>query len=197
MSEENLEKTHSLHHYFTDKIISFLKSKGITTMGWNEILHDKIDRDVIIQWWKLSKKQVMMHLQKGGKVVQSKFFRYYLDYNYFVTPLRKTYSFEPIPRKLKKKYHHNILGVEATIWTEWIPTVERLEWQVFPRFFAVAETGWSQKANKNYKDFKKRLAVLSRRIDVLGIDYTPLDEVDPSNWVRLRNMKNAFKWPEI
>ena len=197
MTEEDIENTHSLHHYFTDKITAFLKSKGKITMGWNEILHDKIDREVIIQWWKLNKKQVMKHLQENGKVVLSRFFRYYFDYNYFVTPLRKTYSFEPIPRKLKKRYHHNILGVEATIWTEWIPTIKRLEWQVFPRFFALAETGWSQKPNKNYKDFKKRLIVLSRRLDVLGINYASIEEVDPSNWVRFKNMKKAFKWPEI
>ena len=195
--KENIDEVHSLHHYFTDRIASFLTSKGKTTMGWNEILHDEIDRNVIIQWWKMNKKQVMTHIQEGGNVVLSRFFRYYLDYNYIVTPLRKSYSFEPIPKDMDKKYHPNILGVEATIWTEWIPTIERLEWQVFPRLFAIAETGWSLRERKNYKDFRKRLSHMSKRLDILGVQYAPLEEVDPSNWYRFWHLKNAFKWPEI
>ncbi|MHA2255033.1 MAG: beta-N-acetylhexosaminidase, partial [Candidatus Heimdallarchaeaceae archaeon] len=180
MRKENINDIQSLHYYFTDRIASFLKSEGKTTMGWNEILHNKIDRNVIIQWWKMNKKQVMKHMQEGGNVVVSRFFRYYLDYNYIVTPLRKTYGFEPVPKGLEKEYHNNILGVEATIWTEWIPSIDRMEWQVFPRLFAIAETGWSKRERKDYKDFRKRLSHMAKRLDVLGVQYAPLDEVDPS-----------------
>ncbi|NPD90085.1 MAG: beta-N-acetylhexosaminidase [Asgard group archaeon] len=197
MKNENIDEVQSLHHYFTDRIASFLKSKGIITMGWNEILHNKIDRNVIIHWWKMNKKQVMTHIQEGGNVVVSRFFRYYLDYNYIVTPLKKTYAFEPVPKDLDEKYYTNILGVEATIWTEWIPTIERLEWQVFPRLSAIAETGWSLRERRNYKDFRGRLSRFSKRLDFLGVQYAPLEEVDPSNWYRFWHLRNAFKWPKI
>jgi hexosaminidase len=197
MKVENINKVQSLHHYFTDSIVSFLKSKGKRTMGWNEILHKDIEKEVIIQWWRMNKKQVISHIQKTGNVVVSRFFRYYLDYNYIVTPLRKTYSFEPIPKNLSEEYHRNILGVEATIWTEWIPTIERLEWQVFPRLFAIAETGWSQRKRKDYKDFVKRLHHLSKRLDILGVNHAPLEEVNPSKLQRIWNLRKAFKWPEI
>ncbi|TET80135.1 MAG: hypothetical protein E3J43_02670, partial [Candidatus Heimdallarchaeota archaeon] len=125
------------------------------------------------------------------------FFRYYLDYNYFVTPLRKTYNFEPIPRKLKKEHHGKIKGVEAPIWTEWVPNTKRLDWQVFPRLIGVAETAWSLKQNRIFNSFISRLENFNQILDSMNVNYAKLDEVNPKGLKRLINLRRAFKWPEI
>ncbi|MCK4896731.1 MAG: family 20 glycosylhydrolase, partial [Candidatus Heimdallarchaeota archaeon] len=121
----------------------------------------------------------------------------YLDYNYIVTPLKKTYFHEPNLKNIKPEQYRQILGIEAPIWTEWVPNRDRLDWQLFPRLAAVSEIGWTIKSNKNYKNFRKRLIDFSRRLDYLGVKYADLKEVDPNPLKRIWNLRRAFKWPEI
>ena len=198
MEEEGLKKYKELHSYFIKRISDYLKSNGRRTIGWNEILDEKTDVGVIGQFWApTGKKQVLNHIKKGGEIVVSNFFRYYLDYNYFVTPLRKTYNFDPIPKGLKKEYHDQIMGVEAPIWTEWVPNTDRLDWQVFPRLAAVAETAWTLEQNKNYRSFVNRLGKFNKILDSMDVKYASLDEVNPKSVKRFINLRRALKWPEV
>jgi hexosaminidase len=96
-----------------------------------------------------------------------------------MTPLSKTYNFEPIPAALEPKFHENILGIEAPLWTEWIPNQRRIDWQTFPRLIAVAETAWSQINTKNYQSFKKRLDLHLKRLEILGVEFADRKEFDP------------------
>ena len=198
MEEEGLEKHKELHSYFTERISDYLKSRGRRTIGWNEILDEKTDVDVIGQFWApTGKKQVLKHIRKGGEIVVSNFFHYYLDYNYFVTPLRKTYNFDPIPKGLKKEHYDQIMGVEAPIWTEWVPNTDRLYWQVFPRLAAVAETAWTLDQNKSYRSFVNRLGKFNQILDSMDVKYASLDEVNPKSVKRFINLRRALKWPEV
>jgi N-acetyl-beta-hexosaminidase len=62
---------------------------------------------------------------------------------------------------------------------------------------ASAEVGWTQKAKKNYINFKKRLSNLFYLLDMLGLPYAKLDEVDPNNFKRFSRFYKWFKWPAI
>ena len=95
----------------------------------------------------------------------------YLNYPYKIIRLRKTYRYDPIPKQLEEKYHKYILGLEACSWAEFIPNNKRLEWQVFPRLIAVAETGWTPKKKKDFNSFKKRLDPYLKRLELSGINY--------------------------
>jgi hexosaminidase len=164
-------------------------------MGWNQILNNKLPSDAIAQYWMLDKKKVIKHLTRGRKIVMSKFGRVYLDYGYAFTPLRKTYAYEPVPKELKKQHHENILGVEATMWTEWVPNAKRLYWQLFPRLIAVAETGWTQKEKKDYNSFKMRLDMFLKRLEYLGINHALKEEIDPGFFKTLFGFLTIFKAP--
>ena len=197
MKAEELKNTKELRKYFTKRIVNFLKSHDKKAIGWNEILYEGIEKEVIIQWWLRNKSEVLNHIYNGGNIVSSHLFHLYLDYNYILTPLKKTYSFEPIPKKIDEKHHEKILGIEAPLWCEWVPNKERLEWQIFPRLAAVAEIGWTLKENKNYKKFIQRLEQFYKILDEFGVNYAPLNNVNPSRAYRIFNLKKAFKWPEI
>ncbi|MFW9851947.1 MAG: beta-N-acetylhexosaminidase [Candidatus Thorarchaeota archaeon] len=197
MKNEKIKKIENLRNYFTQRIVVYLKSQNKNAIGWNEILYDGIDKDVIAQWWLGKKSRILNHIHSGGSIVASHLFHVYLDYNYILIPLQKTYSFEPIPKKLNDKYHKKILGVEAPLWCEWVPDRERLEWQIFPRLVAVAEIGWTLRENKNYKSFIKRLKYFNEKLDALGVNYAPLKDVSPTKPYRILKWKNALKWPEV
>jgi hexosaminidase len=197
MKEIGISNTHDLQVYFTNRIGEYLKKKGRRLMGWNEILGESLAPDAIAQWWVGNKKKVLHHLHQGRNFVMSKVGFVYFDYNYVLTPLKKCYNYEPIPKELEEEYHNNVLGIEAPLWTEWVPTKERLGWQVFPRLFAVAETGWTPKHQKNYSDFKQRLKKLIPILSKFNLISADLSEVDPSAIYRLFHLISIIKWPEI
>ena len=72
-------------------------------------------------------------------------------------PVEKVYSFEPVPEELTADESRHILGVQANLWTEYVPTYRHVEYMELPRMAALAEVQWVQPAQKNYADFLKRL----------------------------------------
>ncbi len=132
--------------------MSFSPPRAGKAIVWNESLNSGIvDGSVTVQMWMDKKKRSYAFADKGGKVIASDFFHYYCDYPYAMTPLIKTYNYEPAPKKLKKP--ENIIGVETPIWTEFINNFDRLCELFFPRLAAVAETGWTDRENKSAADF--------------------------------------------
>jgi hexosaminidase len=49
------------------------------------------------------------------------------------------------------------LGIQANAWTEYIRDSRRLEYMLFPRLLAIAETAWNGRKRSSYADFKQRL----------------------------------------
>ncbi|MFX1595273.1 MAG: beta-N-acetylhexosaminidase [Promethearchaeota archaeon] len=176
---EGLKDEKELQVYFTNRLYKFLTSIGQKIICWNDALKDNVNRKIICQFWLHGKKKVYNHLKKGGNVINSNFRYTYLDLSYPFIPLKRAYKFDPIPKLLRKKYHKNILGLEAPMWGELIPTINRLEWQTFPRLIAFAETGWSPKQRKNYSSFQIRLKAFLKRLDILGVNYARENKYKP------------------
>ncbi|MBN2154658.1 MAG: beta-N-acetylhexosaminidase [Candidatus Lokiarchaeota archaeon] len=195
IKKENLKDERDLQVYFTNRVAKYLESKGKCIIGWNEILGESLNKNAIVQWWLGNPKKVKKYIPKGRKFVMSPFGKTYLDYNYLMHPMRKFY-FEPVPNPVKT-YESGIIGVETPIWTEWVPNLERLGWQVFPRLFATAEVAWTKPNLMNYALFKKRIPQLLKFLDALGIPYAELEEVDPSNWKRFTHLRKWLQWPEV
>lgn len=175
-----------LQHYFTNEIMEYLNKKGKITMGWNEIIKSGSHTDAIVQHWLRDVDSVNSHLENGGKAVMSNFFHVYFNYDYVVIPMRKTYSYDPIPDGLSKDAENNILGIEGAIWTQWIKNERNLFCYTFPRLAALAEVGWTQDSQKDYADFKKRLEKsFLDHLKYLQIPFMPLQKVDPSLFRRI------------
>ena len=81
----------------------------------------------------------------------------YLDYDYKSISLQNAYDFNPIPAGLPKELETKVLGTGCQMWGEFIPTVESINYKVYPRLAAYAEGGWTAVENKNYSRFKKAL----------------------------------------
>ncbi|HET9278507.1 MAG TPA: family 20 glycosylhydrolase, partial [Flavitalea sp.] len=79
------------------------------------------------------------------------------------------YSFEPVPEGVDPKY---IKGGQGNIWTEQIYNTRHLQYMVWPRGFAVAESVWSPKEKKNWNDFTKRVEANFGRMDQREIRYS-------------------------
>ncbi|NUM47978.1 MAG: beta-N-acetylhexosaminidase [Anaerolineales bacterium] len=182
MKQEGLKTPHALQGYVTNRIAAYLSAHGRRAMGWNQILHEELDEQAIVHYWVGNQKPVIEAIKNGRDVVMSAFLHTYLDHGYSLTSLRKAYQYDPILPKLDAHAQH-ILGLEAPLWTEFVPTRARLDYQTFPRLLAFAETGWTLQARKNYPDFQQRLAAFAPRLDELGIQYARGNDLKP-NWLK-------------
>ena len=179
IKKENLKDEEALQGWFTNRIVDFLKSKGRKAVVWNESLKSgTVDGSVTVQMWMDRKKLSVDFANGGGRMINSDFYHYYCDYPYGMTPLKKTYRYNPIHKNIKDK--NTVIGVEAPIWTEYINNFDRLCFMCFPRFTAVAETGWTETANKNAADFQRRFSVYENILKEIGINPAPKKEWNPS-----------------
>mgnify|MGYP000945847070 CR=1 FL=1 len=178
--DNNLKSFSELQSHFINKIIERLEQKGKTVIVWNEAIYGGLLKDgAICQYWSDGKKprRVFAAADGGRKTIISKFSPYYLDYPYGMTPLKKTYNFDPEMDGFTSEGLKNIMGVEAPLWTEYVDTEEKLFYQMLPRLMAVAESGWG--SAKDYTDFKVRLESLRPLFAMMGIKMPSLGECDP------------------
>ncbi|MCL4107382.1 UNVERIFIED_CONTAM: hypothetical protein GTU68_067293 [Idotea baltica] len=188
MKENNLETPAGLQVFFTNRISLYLQGKGRRMMGWNEIMghnvHDyqdakdtesdqKLASNTVVHFWKGDIEKLTDAASNGYDIVNSLHSSTYLDYNYKSIPLKKAYSFDPIPEKLEPEFHDKVIGTGCQMWGEWIPTAGNMHFLTFPRIAAYSEVGWTRKVNKDYDHFKSSLVNLQERWTKKGIYYAP------------------------
>ena len=164
----DLKDEHELQSYFIKRVEKFLNSKGKAIIGWDEILEGGLAPNATVMSWR-GEKGGIAAAKLGHNVIMSPNTFLYLDYyqtaeqrkreplaNGRVLPLEKVYSYDPIGA-LSKEEAKYILGPQANLWTEYIPTPEQAELMTFPRVCAMAEVGWTALERKDYNDFINRL----------------------------------------
>ena len=186
MKELGLKDEDELQSWFIKRMDDFLTKYGRRLVGWDEILEGGLAPGATVMSWR------GMHggieaAKMGHDVVMAPTSHTYFDYYQSrrqdkephaiggYLPLRRVYSFEPIPQELSPSEMKHILGVQAQIWTEYIPNPKHVEYMAFPRLSALAEVAWSKPENKNYENFLTRLYVHLVRKDILDVNYRKLD----------------------
>lgn len=194
MLENGIKNENDLQCFFINKMADYLENKGKKCIVWNDCLKGKgLSENIIIQHWMGVNGNTPKAVNKGHKVILSPFDPYYVDYPYGMHTLRNGYNFEPEKlRGLNKKGRKNILGVESPLWTEFVTTSDKMEYQCFPRWFAVAEVGWTAKENKCYSEFIDVCRELSHCYREQGINIAPESDWNPDPFTRLKKTLSFF-----
>lgn len=100
----------------------------------------------------------------------SKYQGFYFDMCYKDVPLKNAYKYKILQNGINESNAKNIAGVECTLWTEWIPDKEKLDFQMYPRLEACAEQGWCEKKT-SYGKFLARLKNFLPVLEGFGIYY--------------------------
>lgn len=177
--ESGIARINDLQTILTNRINQFLQANNRILIGWNEILAEKLDPKAVVQYWVGHEKTLLQHIRSGRKAILSNFAAYYLDHSYAHSSLDKVYQYEPVFKQLEPEYHHNILGIETPLWTEFVPNRARLDWQIFPRLLAVAETAWLQPEKKDLTNFHQRLPAFLKQLDAKNVGYALFSEANP------------------
>lgn len=175
MQEEHLETPRELQGYFTNCVGKYLKTKGKSLIGWNEVLDSpNIDRSVVGQYWTSKRsKAAERHIKKGGKLILSRHNAFYFDFPHSKVQLKNTYTFDPKMCHIQKNRENQVLGVEAELWTEFVADRRKLDFNLFPRMGAVSENAWTPKQKCSFRSFQKRLPHYEAVLQKLGVNYAP------------------------
>jgi|WetSurMetagenome_2_1015567.scaffolds.fasta_scaffold03379_2 hexosaminidase len=65
----------------------------------------------------------------------------------------------------------HILGTQAYLWAEYMPTTYQVEYMSYPRALAFAKVAWSKKEDRNFDDFYRRLQAQYRLLQRENINY--------------------------
>jgi hexosaminidase len=167
MRAHHIEDDHALQTYFTKRVQAIVHKHGKHMEGWDEILAGDLPKDSLIQSWR-GANSLADAARMGYKTVLSA--GYYLDLQY---PASQHYAVDPMAGEsasLTEEEKSNIVGGEAAQWTEYV-TPEILDNRLWPRLGAIAERLWSPASVTNVNSMYRRLAVLSRNLEWLGLEH--------------------------
>lgn len=168
MKDKNLKDEHELQSYFIKRIAGFLEKNDRKLIGWDEILEGGLAENATVMSWRGEKGGIKAAQMKRNVIMTPSdpfYFNRYQDNPenepfaaaYSINTLEKVYQYNLIPSQLSPEEQKYIMGGEFGVWTEFISSVEHLEYILLPRMPAFSENMWSIKKQKNYPDFVERL----------------------------------------
>ncbi|HMH44357.1 MAG TPA: family 20 glycosylhydrolase, partial [Pyrinomonadaceae bacterium] len=166
MKEKGIKDNHALQAYFNQRILKILQKHHKKMIGWDEILHPDLPKDAVIQSWR-GPSSLAEAAKKGYNGILSA--GYYID---LILPASQHYLADPIPAdtSLTAEEARHILGGEATMWGEWV-SPETIDSRIWPRTATIAERLWSPRNVTDVDDMYRRLAVVSRELEELGLTH--------------------------
>lgn len=185
MKDLGYTKEAQLQDYIIERMGKYLKTKGKTFIGWDEILEGgNLEPSAVVMSWRGEEGGVEA-AKKGHYVLMTPGSRG-LYFDHFqgdpiaepnaiggYSTLEKVYSYDPVPDELKAEGKDAfVLGVQANNWSEYTHNGEMLEYRLFPRALALAEIGWSPVEGKDFADFQRRVdGDAAQRLDAHDINY--------------------------
>jgi hexosaminidase len=172
MLEHHLDNVDQLQSYFNDYIQAFFRSRGKVLVGWDEIVEGGIDSSAVVMFWRpWAKNSPFKATANGNKVIMTPDGPLYFDAFPDRNSLNSVYHYNPTDTMygLNEEQQKNIIGVQANLWSERVPTGERADYMVMPRMSALAELGWTHK--DLYESYLQRLDRQYDRLDRLNIHY--------------------------
>lgn len=174
-----------LQSYVTKRMEEYLAQKGRKVIGWDEILEGEISPNAAVMSWRgVSGGEEAVKL--GHKVVMTPHTHVYFDYYQTnnpterepfgiggFLPVEQVYSFEPFSEEMTSEQRALIMGVQANLWSEYIPTDEHLEHMLLPRMCALSEVQWCLPENKDYDRFLGNMSHMFNVLDEAGYSYAP------------------------
>ncbi|MFI1744247.1 glycoside hydrolase family 20 protein [Thalassobellus sediminis] len=181
MQQEDIKNTHELQSYFVKRIEKYINSKGKKLIGWDEILEGGLAPDATVMSWR-GVKGGFEASEQGHDVIMTPGTHCYFDHYQGIqseeplafggyTPLSKVYQFDPIVDSMSVAQKKHVLGGQANLWAEYIPTTKQSEYMIFPRLAALSETLWSPKESRNWDVFSSRIKTMFKRYEYLDINY--------------------------
>lgn len=180
--EEHLADEEALQGYFMGRMSDYVRSKGKEVMGWDELTNSKLPEDAIIFGWQGFGNAALKAAEQGHRFVMTPARVAYLiryqgpqwfePVTYFGNnTLKGLFDYEPVQEGWKPEYEKLLMGVQASMWTEFCNKPEDVFYLVFPRLAALAEIAWVPKNQKDWNVFLKGLDNYTAHLEQKDVVY--------------------------
>ena len=181
IKENALKDEDDLQMYFMTKVHEYLMSKGYSSIMWGNDTKGTTDKlDPAITWnvYKPEENMEMINheLSRGRKLINTRNHSYYLDFPYGWTSIEKICNDDGA----LTENDEDTFGIEACMWTEYVPNMKRLEFLTFPRLGAMAENAWAKKGYPDYSTFLSKVDDYYKLLDAYNVQYAPMSKAMPS-----------------
>ena len=186
------DEKHSAEHYLQSHIMKhmsdFLATKGKKIIGWEEMLQGELPHGSTVMAWRRNKYAHQAARLGHDAIISTRTYLYldrYQSEDKDKEPLAHSsylsvelvWSCDPYMSEdknaepLTQEQKSHILGVQANVWTEYIPNNTHMEYMVHPRMAAVSEVQWCHPENKDWDRFLRALDKMKERYDIMGYNY--------------------------
>lgn len=180
MKAEHIDHIEELQSYFMTRMCDYVRSKGKEVMGWDELTNSTLPEGAIIYGWQGLGKAALKAAEQGHRFVMTPARVLYLiryqgpqwfePFTYFGNnTLKDVYQYEPVQQDWKPAYESLLMGVQASMWTEFCNSPADVEYLLFPRLLALADVAWTQKGTKDWPGFLARLDRVLPHLEALGV----------------------------
>ena len=167
-----------------------VRAAGKQVVGWQEIATTPLEPGTIVQYWdtRMDPEPFVAAARAGARLLMSPGSKAYLDMKYDAgtalglewaghIELRDAYEWEPTTL-VPGLPAGSVVGVEAAVWTETLRSLDDLMTMLLPRLAAVAEVAWTRPEQRDWDDFRARVAAHGPVWDSRGLSWYPSPQVD-------------------
>lgn len=130
------------------EVAQYLKQKGREVILWDDAADVAREVGCIVMVWR-DQKDGYRILKEGGRVIFTPTSHFYFDYyqadpkheplaigGYIPKEQVEAFSIDP---NIVAEYKDSILGIQANVWTEYMPTEDAVDYMLYPRFYSLAK----------------------------------------------------------
>lgn len=181
-SQLGLKNSAELQGWMLRALSDTLKTLGKKSLAWDEILDfGALPESSAVMAWH-SQEAALRAVQQGHPAVLALENELYFDHAQATgpgepisiggyTPLREVFNLQIKPELLGSPL---LLGMQAQLWTEYLPTQAGLDYALFPRLGALAEKAWSpqrETSDEAYAQFLRRIGPLETHWQNMGVKF--------------------------
>ena len=181
MQQEDLDDEMDLLGYFMRRMDRYVRSKGCKVMGWEEVMDANLSKGAVVFDWHGYGHGAVKAGKQGHDFVVTPTRNMYL--NRYQGPqwhepilafngsntLKDVYQYEPIERYWTMSMRSHLLGMQASLWTEFCDKPGDVDFLLYPRLGAVAEAAWSSPMTKRWERFLDTMEGYQERWMLKGI----------------------------
>lgn len=171
MRSQGINSLPALQSYFINHMERYFNAHGRKLIGWDEILDGGISPTALVMYWRTWVPYApVVAAKNGNSVIMTPGTPLYFDHPADKNSIFDVYHFNPIPAGLNPEQAEHIIGAQANIWSEYIPSEKRADFMYMPRMTALAELLWTDRPSL-YSSYQCRLNHQFSRLDSLHLNY--------------------------
>ena len=151
MKQHGMTRESQIQDFFTLFCAQVLRKHGRRLIGWDEIMSaPQLPQDAIIMAWR-SMGHARIAANRGLQVILCPIQSFYFNFSQGNDPSNPFYSglsgFDNINWQHILSFNtrvegNQVIGMQANLWSECIPNMQKLEYMLVPRICALAEKAW-------------------------------------------------------